>query len=76
MNAACYRRNKYLTYDVEDVLEFESEHALYERMDNSDNPKPIFVKFFERWCEHCKRLKEVARHCAPCVDHLAASRCS
>jgi thiol-disulfide isomerase/thioredoxin len=52
-------RHKYLSYDPEDVAEFVDEESFYQSMDDSDTPKPIFVKFYEQWCEHCKRLKEV-----------------
>jgi len=45
--------------DEEDVLTFHTEDALFERMDNSEHPKPIMVKFFEPWCTHCRMAKPV-----------------
>lgn len=56
---ATHIRHKFLPYNEADVLSFVDENALFERMDKSedDPPKPIMVKFWEAWCEHCKKLK-------------------
>jgi thiol-disulfide isomerase/thioredoxin len=71
---AAHIRHKYLTYDAEDMLKFRDEDAFYERLDAQDPPKPIFVKFYEQWCEHCKRIKEpfaiAATHFKDRVDFM------
>ncbi len=56
---AKYIRGKAAAHDFADVLPFTNEDAFYERMDLSEEPKPILVKFFETWCQHCKRAKIV-----------------
>ena len=49
-------RHKFLPTDEKDVLPFEDENALFERLDK-DGAKPIIMKFWESWCTHCKHLK-------------------
>jgi len=52
-------RHKFLPFNEADVLSFVDENSFFDRMDKSedDPPKPIMVKFWEAWCEHCKKLK-------------------
>jgi len=49
----------FLPFNEADVLSFVDENSFFDRMDKSedDPPKPIMVKFWEAWCEHCKKLK-------------------
>ena len=38
--------------------EFTDEDTFWDLMDG--NERPVFVKFYEKWCAHCQRLKKVA----------------
>jgi hypothetical protein len=50
-------RHKFLPFDEHDVISFQDENELFERMDKADKPKPVMMKFWESWCTHCKQLK-------------------
>lgn len=50
-------RNIYLPFDAANVKQFEGEDALYEMIDSNEPPRPVFIKFYEEWCAHCKALK-------------------
>lgn len=52
--------SKFGVVESDDVLPFTDEEALFERMDLSPHPKPIFVKFFVKSCTVCHRLKKVS----------------
>jgi len=62
-----YIRYKYMKYNEDDVLHFTDEDDFFERMDLSENPKPIFVKFYEQWCQHCKKSNGVSPKERPCL---------
>lgn len=70
LNLIKYLRHKFLSSEPNKVIQFQSEQALFDRMDQFSLqqeegeeekeqlfPKPIFVKFWESWCTHCKQLK-------------------
>jgi len=46
-----------MPYKEEDVTSVSGEDEFYEILDKENDPKPIFVKFFETWCTHCQRIK-------------------
>jgi len=48
--------HKKLEYEEGDIAQFTDELDFYDHLDAGG--KPIFVKFYEKWCEHCKRLKQ------------------
>jgi len=55
-----WRHIKYTMETVTDdrVRKFVDEDDIFEKMDNSDPPRPQFVKFYEEWCTHCKATKK------------------
>jgi len=51
-----YIKTKYALADEDDVKEFTDEDTFWDLMDG--NERPVFVKFYEKWCAHCQRLKK------------------
>jgi thiol-disulfide isomerase/thioredoxin len=51
--------SKFGPADPQSVLVFNDEDSFYERMDLAQQPKPIFVKFYEDTCPHCQKFKAV-----------------